>query len=110
MREFQARVPIGSNMMFARGVLLLDDCDGTLGWVASGTGGDDVHAFSTDYAFSGVNSLKLVTRTTGAAAGDTLTVARVVEYPESGLLVYRARVLFLNKARIDQLWVQEYCF
>jgi len=83
---------VSSNLGFARGVLLLEDCEGTFTWVDSGTGGDDVHEFATAAAFMGLQGMRLKTRTTGAAANDYVMVSKPMGYPESGLCVARARI------------------
>jgi hypothetical protein len=90
-RDHFPNIPVGAGMGFARGVLLLDDCEGTFTWNVTGTGGDDVHAFATAAAFQGTYGMRLKTRTTATAAADNLTVTKIMGYPESGLLVTRLR-------------------
>lgn len=90
-RDHLGQFMVSSSLGFARGILLLDDCEGTFTWVPTGTGGDDVHEFATVAAFMGLKGMRLKTRTTGAAANDNLTASKMVSYPESGLLVVRGR-------------------
>lgn len=92
-RDHFPNIPIGAGMGFARGVMLLDDCEGTFTWTVVGTGGDDVHAFATAAAFQGTYGLQLKTRTTAAAEDDYVQITRSMSYPESGLLVFRLRLL-----------------
>jgi hypothetical protein len=104
-RDHLGQFTVGSNLGFARGVLLLEDCEGTFVWTATGTGGDDVHAWATAAAFMGINGLRLKTRTTGAAAADWLTAARTFGFPETGLLVARVRIAGVSMAAIDQMGI-----
>jgi len=105
MRDHLGNFMVAGNLGFARGVLLLEDCEGTFTWVVSGTGGDDVHAFATVAAFMGTNGMRLKTRTTGATAADNLAVEKAMSYPESGLLVARLRVCPVAVAPFDYIQV-----
>lgn len=96
MRDHLGNYQISSDLTFARGILLLDDCEGTFTWIVLGTGGDDVHAYATPAAFMGLNGLRMKTRVTAAAQNDYLDVHKFVGVPESGLLVYRTRLCFPN--------------
>jgi len=91
-RDHFPNIPIGAGMGFARGVMLLDDCEGTCTWLFDGTGGDDVHAYATAAAFTGTYGLRLKTRTTASADNDTITAQKLFDFPGTGLLVARARV------------------
>ncbi len=104
MRDHLGNAMVSSNLGFARGVLLLEDCEGTCNWVVSGTGGDDVHAFAAAAAFGGVNGLRIKTRTTGAAEGDGLMLSRRVSWPESGLLVVRWRYAMVNVSAFNYVY------
>lgn len=88
---------------FARGVLLMDDCEGALTWTKSGTAGDSTLSLDAEAAFYGATGMKLVSRTTGAAAGDTIQAYKGVDIPESGLLVFRAKIRCPNTARLDKI-------
>lgn len=91
-RDHLGQFTVGSNLGFARGVQLLEDCEGTCNWSVSGTGGDDVHAFATVAAFMGLNGLRLKTRVTGAAENDYVMLSRAIGLGESGLIVFRGRL------------------
>lgn len=91
-REFVPAGGLSDRAGFARGVLLLDDCEGTFVWEVAGSGGDDVHDFAGVAAFHGANGMRLISRTTAAAIGDGVIVSRMLGFPESGLLVYRLRM------------------
>lgn len=93
-RDHLGQFMVSSSLGFARGILILEDCEGTMNWTVSGTGGDDVHAFATAMAFMGTYGLSMATRTTAAAQNDLLQVVKLVGYPETGLLVLRARLMF----------------
>jgi len=93
MRDHLGNFALASNMHFARGVLLLDDCEGGMWWTPSGTGGDDVHELSTEAAFTGAKSLKTATRTTSAAVHDNVALARYMSRSESGLVAMRLMIM-----------------
>jgi len=96
MRDHLGNFALASNMHFARGVLLLDDCEGGMWWTPSGTGGDDVHELSTDAAFTGTKSLKTATRTTLAAANDNILLTRSMPRSESGLVAMRCMAMMVD--------------
>jgi hypothetical protein len=105
-RDFLPGFNVASNMGFAKGVLLLEDCEGTFNWIVDGTGGDDVHAFATAAAFMGTNGMQLKTRATNPAEDDNLCVKKWVGFPESGLLVVRMRLCMVDVSAFGsvQLW------
>jgi len=104
-RDHLGQFMMASNLAFARGVLLLEDSEGTFTWTPSGTGGDDVHAFATAAAFMGLNGIQLKTRTTSAAADDLLSVQKWCQFPESGLLVLRARIASPALAAVKAIYL-----
>lgn len=99
-RDHLGQFMMGSNLGFAKGVQLLEDCEGTCNWVVAGTGGDDVHAFATAAAFRGLNGMQIKTRTTDAAAADYVSVSRYMGWPESGLVVYRLRFALPDTTKV----------
>ena len=103
MRDFQPTYPLGANLSFARGVQLLDDCEGTFTWLVAGTGGDDVHEYATAAAYMGNKGMRLKNRTTGAAASDSLVASKDFGYPESGYLAVRAQLCALGGTTISQM-------
>ena len=105
MRDHLGNFMVAGNLGFARGVLLLEDCEGTFTWGVSGTGGDDVHEFAAAAAFMGTKGMRLKTRTTGAAAADNLAVEKAFGFPESGLLVCRLRVCPVGVAAFDYIQI-----
>jgi hypothetical protein len=108
-RDFLPAFNVAANLGFAKGVLLLDDCEGTFTWTVGGTGGDDVHEYAAVAAFMGLNGMRLKTRTTGAAADDNVFVSKVFGFPESGLVVARMRWASPDPTKIKSvrlnLWV-----
>jgi hypothetical protein len=96
-------LPVGDGMGFSRGVMLLDDCEGTFTYIVGGTGGDDVHEYLAAAAFTGTNGLHLKTRTTAAAAGDIVTIYKYHSIPESGLLVIRARLASPDLTKVKSI-------
>jgi len=105
-RDHLGQFMVSSALGFGRGILLLDDCEGTFNWTVSGTGGDDVHEFATAAAFMGLKGMRLKTRTTGAAANDYVAAARAVGHGEGGLLVIRARVASPDVSVVKNLVMQ----
>lgn len=102
-RDHFPNIPIGAGMGFARGVMLLDDCEGTFSWYPYGTGGDDVHTYATAAAFTGTYGIQLKTRTTNAAADDVTAIQKFFGHPESGLLVARAKIATPSQAAIKSI-------
>ncbi len=105
MRDYFGNLPIVDGMGFSRGIKVLDNCEGTMTWIVSGTGGDDVHEFATAAAWEGEKGLRLKTRVTGTAADDDTTVGKYFDYPESGLLVARLRFSPLIVANTKAFYV-----
>ncbi len=83
--------PVSSEMGFSRGVLLLDDCEGTFNWNATGTGSDFAASYETGAAFMGTKGISLATKTTTPAENDSCQIERNMPYPESDLLTMRMR-------------------
>ncbi len=77
---------------FSREVLWADECKGTFKYAQTGTGGDDVFVYDTSGSILSTNGIHLVTRTTSAADGDTLRIARMLSFPVSGQLYTRLRM------------------
>jgi len=91
-RDYFGNLPVVAGMAFSRDILLLDDCEGTFTWQTAGTGGDDVHEYLAAAAYAGTAGLHLKTRTTDAAENDLLLAQKWFGYPETGLLVARAKI------------------
>ena len=108
MRDHLGQNLIGSDLGFARGILLLDDCDGGFLWEITGAAGDAVHDVNGVAAFRGSGGLRLITRTAGAAIGDGMTISRRVSFSESGLLVYRLRICFPDVSRMGTVPLEVY--
>ena len=83
---------------FNRRILLLEDCEGYFIWVASGTGGDDLHAYASSAAYFGGKGINLATRTTSAADGDNVAITRLLTWPEGSLLVVRGMMSFVDQS------------
>jgi len=103
MRDHLGQHLIGSDLGFARGVLLLDDCEGTFVWEFGGTGGDDVYDMHGDAAFRGSKGMRLITRATGPVVGDGISVRRSLSYPESGLMVWRLRLCMPDVSQVGNV-------
>lgn len=83
---------VTGDMQLARGMLLLDDCEGTLLWTISGTGADFAGTFETGAAFHGTKGLQLVTRVTDPADNDVCKALRYLAYPAAKLVVGRVLI------------------
>jgi hypothetical protein len=105
MRDHLGNPLFSARPEIARGVLLLEDCEGAFTWTVTGTGGDDVHAFAAAAAFMGGFGVQLKTRTTDAAPADTLTIRKKFGFPESGLLVARFRLAAVTPADFAYIYV-----
>lgn len=108
-RDWFGTIPVVDGLGFARGIMVLDDMEGTMTWVVAGTGGDDVHALAAAAAFQGTYGLSLATRVTAAAEDDYVQVVKQFGYPESGLLVARCKILgvdvsAIKTARLNLQW------
>lgn len=110
MRDHLGNAQVGAKLGFARGVLLLDDCEGTFTWAKSGTGGDDVAERAAAAAFEGVYGIHIRTRTTGAAAGDGLDLSRIVGFGESGQLVYRMQLCLPDVSVVSVVRMEVYVY
>lgn len=87
--EHVGNYPIVGDMKFARGMLLLDDCEGTYNWANTGTGGDFAGSFETTAGFFGTKGLKMLTKSTTPAENDYMQILRKVPLPEANLVVWR---------------------
>jgi len=93
MRDHLGNTLLASNLEFARGVQLLDDCEGTCNWIAAGTGGDYVVTYATAAACFGLKGLHLATRTTDTAADDVVSATKRFNRSPNGLLVARGKLM-----------------
>lgn len=91
-RDHLGNFNVSSDLAFARGVLLLDDCEGALVFGATGTGADFSCEKHADGAYYGDKGLVLKTRATDPAEDDVVNAVRFVPYGASGLLVTRMLV------------------
>lgn len=92
MRDHLGVFNVSSDLQFARGILLLDDFEGTLNWKILGSNANhsgDVHA---DAAFMDSQGLKLDTGATATADGDYVMAVKGIGWPSNDLLVMRFRV------------------
>jgi len=92
MRDHLGQFVLSSNLQFARGILLLDDCEGTCTWTASATDANATVTFDTAAAFIGVNGLKLFSGDADPAENDYVAATKYLSPPEAGLLCFRARL------------------
>ncbi len=90
-RDHVGLYPVSSQMGFSRGIILLDDAEGTFNWTVTGTGSDFAASYETDAAFMGTKGIKLVTKTTTPAENDSCQIERFMPYPEADLLTMRMR-------------------
>lgn len=90
--EHVGNYPIVGDMTFAKGILMLDDGEGTYVWTTTGTGADFAGSHETTAAFFGTKGMKLITRVTDPAEDDYVRAVRTVALPEAGLVVWRTLV------------------
>ena len=85
---------ISSDLKFAKGILLLDDCEGTCNWIAAGTDANMTVTYETVAAFMGLKGLQLFSGDADPAEDDYVGAVKWVQVPESGLFVLRTKVGF----------------
>lgn len=102
-RDFTFRGGGGVQPQYNLGVLMLEDCEGANNWSAVGDGADFVCAFTAAAAYFGGKGLDLRTRATGPLGGDYVAATRNLTLPESGRLVARGRVRFVDVSDV-LLW------
>lgn len=90
-RDHLGQFNVSSALGFARGVLLLDDCEGVSQWYAEGTDATIAVTFDAAATFIGSKGLLVNSGNTDPGAGDYVVAKRMIELPESGLLVFRAK-------------------
>ena len=93
-REYIRQAEILGQFPWAERLIYYDDCEGTFMWSPGGTGGDDVHDFTTTNVLEGTESCEMKTRATGAAAADYLTLTRRLS-PKGGDQVEMALAFYL---------------
>jgi len=92
MRDHLGNFMMASDLQFARGVLLLDDCEGTCTWDATITDANATVTYETAAAFMGTKGLQLFSGDADPAEDDQVVGHKLFGLPESGLLVMRARI------------------
>lgn len=97
---------VGTVLEYQRGILLMEDCEGADSWVGSGTGADFVVDLNAGGAWSGSKGLRLKTRATNPADGDTVTAYRYLQLPLNDLVVVRMRVQTLVLTTIEWFHVK----
>lgn len=99
-----------AELQYSKGLLLFDDCEGTLRWSEGGTGGDTVLAYATVASCFGTNGLHIKTRTTTATDGDTIQLYRYLHTPYSGRAFYRLRFRIPTLATVEKIefWTEQW--
>jgi hypothetical protein len=92
MRDHLGVFNVSSDLQFARGILLLDDFEGTLNWKVTHSNANASGVVHADAAFMGSQGMKLDTGATGTADGDWVMATKGVGWPSNDLLVMRFRV------------------
>jgi len=101
-RDFLGNFNVSSDMQFSRGILLLDDMEGTDLWTASGNAGDYDVSLDTAAAFFGTKGLNMKSRVTSPASGDYVKALRLIPFPGSDLCVIRFRVCLPDVSKLDK--------
>lgn len=105
-KDFTPDKLISADLMFAKGILLLDQCEHPVLWTLAGTGSDYDMTIVDEAAYFGRRGLRLRTKETTPAANDTVTATKKIAFPETNLLVYR---LFLCAPDVSQtlaFWIR----
>ena len=101
-RDHLRQFPIGGDLGFTRGILMLDQCEGTPAWQKAGTGSDHALAYDAAAAWVGEKGLKVTTRTTTPTAGDFVQCFRHVEHVETGLVVLRYKFSWPTLSQVQK--------
>ena len=92
MFDLQQPFSINADPQFKRGILMLDEAEGTCHWTGSGDGADFVVDYHVDAAIFGTKGLLIQTRSTTPAEDDQVAVVQYVTFPETDLLITRFRI------------------
>lgn len=84
------------------GVLLFDDCETTLNWSKSGTGGDDVCEISDTKSHFQSKSLHIKTRTTDAADNDYIKITKMCPISKTGIVTARCFINFPDISNVEK--------
>ena len=105
-RDFVGRFNVSSDLSFARGVLLLEDCEGTFTWRTSGTGVGWASTFETAAAFFGTKGMQVLTRI-GTPAEDDISVAtRGLPAPVQEVMTLRWRMSAPDVSVVKRMLVE----
>ena len=102
-QEFVGSFPVGSIMGFAKGVLLLDDCEGACNWSVEGTDAGVAATNDTAAAFMGAKGLKVTSGATDPAEGDYVAAKFGMNRPETGLLVFRGKMRIPDLTKVGEI-------
>lgn len=92
MRDHFGNNLLSSDLNFARGIHILDDCEGTCNWKKSANDANATVSYETIAAWTGTKGLQLFSGDATPQAGDIVNAYKIFSYPETGLLVIRAKV------------------
>lgn len=101
---------VSSGLSFARGILLLDDCEGTCNYIKSGTGADPVVDFAAAAAFIGTNGLRIQTRSTTPAQYDIASATKLISLPGSDYVLWRMMCMFPDVSLVEQVALRMYVY
>lgn len=102
-RDHLGQFMVGSNLGFAKGVLLLDDCEGACGWTVEGTDAGIAVTNDAAAAFIGAKGLKVTSGATDPAEGDYVAAKLNFNRPESGLMVFRGKMKIPDLAKVGEI-------
>jgi len=103
MRDHLGNELLSKTQAFARGIYLLEDCEGTFHWDITATGLDYTCDFNSIAACFGTYGLRMITRTTTPTANDYVKVKRHFGIPPAGLLVVRTKVTSPDWAHVQDV-------
>ena len=101
---------VNSNLNFAKGIMLLDNCEGTCNWTKAGTGADPVLDYNSAAAFIGTNGMRIQTRSTSPAQYDVCSATKIIHLPVSGYMKFRAMCNFPDVSLVQQLSMMLYLY
>lgn len=109
-KEYTRDITIFGNIPLEGKIIFFDDFSGPLKWLESGTGGDTFFELDPTIAFTGLQSLFLQTRTTGAAEDDEIIATRSTHLLPSKTVAFLSRIISYDLGDLKFLFIKIYFY
>lgn len=103
MRDHFGNNMLSSDLAFAKGIKILDDCEGTCNWLKSADDANATVTYETVAAWTGTKGLQLYSGNDSAAANDEVQAYKLCDLSESGIIVFRSKICMPDVSEVDQL-------